>query len=96
MIGMWLERYNIVVPTSVNPRWELESVGYYLPSWVEVSIMLGALAGFTLLYMIATKFIPIVSIWELKEGREDSVREVSERVATYLPDAPVAAGGVHG
>jgi molybdopterin-containing oxidoreductase family membrane subunit len=93
MIGMWLERYNIVVPTSVNPRWELESVGYYLPSWVEISIMLGALAGFTLLYMIATKFIPIVSIWELKEGREMSVREVSERVAQYLPNAPAPAGG---
>jgi molybdopterin-containing oxidoreductase family membrane subunit len=93
IVGMWLERYNIVVPTSVNPRWELESLGYYLPSWVEVSIMLGALAGFVLLYMIATKFIPIVSIWELQEGREDSVREVSERVAQYLPHTPVPAGG---
>ena len=96
MIGMWLERYNIVVPTSVNPRWELESVGYYMPSWVEISIMLGAFAGFTLLYMIATKFVPIVSIWELKEGREESVHEVSKRVATYLPDTPVPAGGMHG
>jgi hypothetical protein len=25
VVGMWLERYNIVVPTSVNPIWELES-----------------------------------------------------------------------
>ena len=93
IIGMWLERYNIVVPTSVNPRWELESVGTYLPSWVEMSIMLGALAGFTLLYMVATKFIPIVSIWELKEGHEQSVREVAERVAGYLPNAPTPAEG---
>jgi molybdopterin-containing oxidoreductase family membrane subunit len=84
MIGMWLERFNIVVPTSVNPRWEIESIGHYLPSWVELSIMGATFSGFILLYMLATKFIPIVSIWEIKEG-EQSVQDVAERVAEYLP-----------
>ncbi len=94
MIGMWLERFNIVVPTSVNPRWEVETIGHYLPSWVEMSIMAATFSGFILLYMFATKFVPIVSIWEIKEGREESVRQVSDRVAGYLPDTPpaVAAG----
>ena len=90
MIGMWLERFNIVVPTSVNPRWEIESIGRYVPSWVELSIMAATFSGFILLYMIATKFIPIVSIWEIKEGREQSVQEVAERVAEYLPDSAMA------
>lgn len=89
VIGMWLERFNIVVPTSVNPRWELESLGAYMPSWVELSIMAATFAGFILLYMVATKFFPIVSIWEIREGREQSVRDVAERVAGYLP-SPVA------
>lgn len=89
IIGMWLERFNIVVPTSVNPRWELESIGHYLPSWIELSIMAATFSGFVLLYMLATKFIPIVSIWEIKEGREESVREVGDRVASYLPDTPL-------
>jgi molybdopterin-containing oxidoreductase family membrane subunit len=82
VIGMWLERYNIVVPTSVNPRWEVESIGHYLPSWIELSIMSATFSGFVLLYMVATKFVPIVSIWEIKEGRE-AVQEVAERVARY-------------
>ena len=86
MIGMWLERFNIVVPTSVNPRWEIEAIGRYLPSWIELSIMAATFSGFILLYMVATKFFPIISLWEIEEGREDSVREVSERVAGYLPD----------
>lgn len=86
MIGMWLERFNIVVPTSVNPRWEIESIGHYLPSWVELSIMAATFSGFILLYMLATKFVPIVSIWEIKEGREHSVRQVADRVAEYLPE----------
>jgi molybdopterin-containing oxidoreductase family membrane subunit len=95
MIGMWLERFNIVVPTSVNPRWEVESIGHYLPSWVELSIMAATFSGFILLYMVATKFVPIVSIWEMKEGRELSVQEVSERVSGYLPETAVTgASGV--
>jgi molybdopterin-containing oxidoreductase family membrane subunit len=85
LIGMWLERFNIVVPTSVNARWELESIGHYLPSWVEMSIMAATFSGFILLYMVATKFFPIVSIWEIKEGKEKSVQEVAQRVAGYLP-----------
>jgi molybdopterin-containing oxidoreductase family membrane subunit len=85
VIGMWLERFNIVVPTSVNPRLELYHPGYYMPSWVELGIMAGTFSGFILLYMIATKFFPMVSIWELREGKE-SLAELSHRVSGYLPD----------
>jgi molybdopterin-containing oxidoreductase family membrane subunit len=95
VIGMWLERFNIVVPTSVNPRWEMESLGHYsyLPSLVELSILAATFAGFVLLYMVATKFFPIVSVWEIKEGREQSVREVADRVGGYLPEPIAPAGG---
>ena len=92
LIGMWLERFNIVVPTSVNARWEFESIGHYLPSWVELSIMSATFSGFILVYMVATKFFPIVSIWEIKEGRERSVQDVSQRVAGYLPPEHVTVG----
>jgi molybdopterin-containing oxidoreductase family membrane subunit len=85
VIGMWLERYNIVVPTSLHPRIGT-SPASYLPSLIELSIMAGTLCGFVLVYMVATKFFPIISIWEIQEGREKSVHEVSERVAAYLPD----------
>lgn len=85
VLGMWLERYNIVVPTSQHPRMEM-SIAAYLPSGVELSIMAATFAGFILVYMIATKFFPIVSLWEIQEGRELSVKDVSERVASYLPD----------
>jgi molybdopterin-containing oxidoreductase family membrane subunit len=90
VLGMWLERYNIVVPTSQHPRMEM-SLTHYLPSWIELSIMAGTFAGFILVYMVATKFFPIISMWEIQEGREESVRDVSERVAGYLPDKMEAA-----
>jgi molybdopterin-containing oxidoreductase family membrane subunit len=85
VIGMWLERFNIVVPTSLHPRGDMAAL-HYFPSWVELSIMAGTLSGFILVYMVATKFFPIISIWEIQEGREKSIEEVSERVAAYLPD----------
>jgi molybdopterin-containing oxidoreductase family membrane subunit len=85
VVGMWLERFNIVVPTSVHPRVAMASARYW-PSWVELSIMAGTFSGFVLIYMLATKFFPIISLWEIREGREEAVHEVAARVASYLPD----------
>jgi molybdopterin-containing oxidoreductase family membrane subunit len=85
VVGMWLERFNIVVPTSVNPRLDLYPPAHYTPSWVELGIMAGTFSGFILLYMIASKFFPMVSIWELREGKE-SLIELEHRVSGYLPD----------
>ena len=84
IIGMWLERFVIVVPTLTNPRVPSEAV-IYSPTWVEWSILAGCLSFFILLYMIFTKIFPIVSIWEVREGREKSMAEVQERIKTYLP-----------
>jgi len=84
IIGMWLERFVIVVPTLTNPRLPNEAV-IYSPTWVEWSILAGCLSFFILLYMIFTKIFPIVSIWEVREGREKSMAEVQERIKTYLP-----------
>lgn len=91
LVGMWLERYLIVVPTLANPRLPYER-GFYLPTWVEWSITAGAFAFFMLLYMVFTKVFPIVSIWEIREGREVGLREAQERMLGYLPGpgAPLA------
>jgi hypothetical protein len=46
----------------------------------------GATSTFILGFILFAKFFPIISIWEVREGRAVSVEEVSERVKTYLPD----------
>ncbi|MBI5015373.1 MAG: polysulfide reductase NrfD [Deltaproteobacteria bacterium] len=83
-IGMWLERYLIVVPTLANPRLPYER-GTYSGTWVEWSIFAGCFAGFILCYALFTKFFPIVSIWEVREGREFAVHEVEGRIREALP-----------
>jgi len=86
-LGMWLERFLIVVPSLSNPRLPLTAAAY-APTWVEWSLFAAFVAVFILLYAIFTKLFPIVSIWEIREGREMSVKEVAERVASYLPGTP--------
>lgn len=85
VVGMWLERFIIVVPSLSQPRL-LPSQVLYHPTWVELFVTLGFFATFILLYVLFTKLFPIVSVWEIQEGREKSVTEVTERVRTYLPE----------
>jgi molybdopterin-containing oxidoreductase family membrane subunit len=66
VIGMWLERYLIIVPTLTRPRLPY-GIGAYTPTWVEWAIMAASTAAIILLYTLFIKFFPIVSVWELEE-----------------------------
>jgi len=66
-IGMFTERFLIVVPPlahrNVPFMW-----GTYAPTWVELSITAAAFAGFGLLYVLFSRFMPIVAISDVHEG----------------------------
>jgi Ni/Fe-hydrogenase subunit HybB-like protein len=89
-IGMWLERFTIVVPSLSNPRAAIHTF-LYIPSWVEWSLMAGCFAAFALLYMGFSKLFPLISIWELQEaeleGQDDRGRQA------LRPHVVVPAGG---
>jgi molybdopterin-containing oxidoreductase family membrane subunit len=87
-IGMWLERFLIVVPSLSRPRLPLGGVSYSV-SWVEWSLLASFVAMFIFLYAVFTKLFPIISIWEIQEGRDHSVKEVTERVESYLDTQPM-------
>jgi Ni/Fe-hydrogenase subunit HybB-like protein len=64
-IGMWLERYIVILPTEAYPRVAYElNQGFYFPSFVEISITAASFAGMALMYMIFTKLFPMIPIWE--------------------------------
>jgi len=84
-VGMWLERFIIVVPTLSNPRLPFGE-GIYFPTWVEWGELAGSFALFALFFVLFTKLFPVISIWEIREGREVGLKEVEERLLTYLPD----------
>lgn len=66
LIGMWLERFLIVVPTLSKPALPA-AWGDYAPSWVELSITGGTFAAMALLYLLFVKVFPIIAIWEYDE-----------------------------
>jgi molybdopterin-containing oxidoreductase family membrane subunit len=89
VVGMWLERLIIVVPSLANPRLPYPT-GIYVPTLTEWSLFAGGVAVFILGFVLFAKFFPLISVWEIREGRETSVKEVAERLHSYLPDAPPA------
>ena len=72
LIGMWLERYLIIIPTLSEPRLPYER-GAYMPSWVEWSMMAGLSAGFILAIVLFSKFFPVISIWEMEKEKKEKI-----------------------
>jgi molybdopterin-containing oxidoreductase family membrane subunit len=67
VVAMWLERWNIIVPTLTHPR--LVAYGQYWPTMTEVGLSVGSVAIFVFMFLLFFKFFPAVSIWEVAEGR---------------------------
>lgn len=74
VIGAWVKRYVIVVPTLMHPFLPVQGVpeswSHYFPNWVEFSVTFGAVAGILLFITIFSKLFPIGSIWEVQEGEK--------------------------
>ena len=65
LIGMWLERYLIIVPSLSFGRLPA-TWGHYAPTWVEISITAATFATMGMLYLLFSKLFPIVSVWEFE------------------------------
>jgi len=77
LVGMWLERWNIIIPTLTHPY--LVDFSTYTPTITEISITAASLALFILLFVLFFKLFPVISIWEVAEGRviEEEINNVS-------------------
>jgi molybdopterin-containing oxidoreductase family membrane subunit len=76
LVGMWLERFLIIIPTLTRPRLPADlpfTVGVYSPTGVEWKIMAASAATIVLMYLLFMKLFPIVPVWEIREEREAEV-----------------------
>jgi Ni/Fe-hydrogenase subunit HybB-like protein len=81
LLGMWLERYLIIVP-SLGHKYLPYSFGTYSPQPVEIVITTATFAAMILLYALFSKVVPIISMWEMK-------------AADHLPPKASSAPGEH-
>jgi molybdopterin-containing oxidoreductase family membrane subunit len=71
VVGMWLERFLIVVP-SLQRKFLPYSWGSYRPTWVEITLMASGFGLMALLYLVFSKLVPMIAIWELKVGMQEA------------------------
>jgi Ni/Fe-hydrogenase subunit HybB-like protein len=69
-VGMWTERFVIIV-SSLSHDHSVASWGrLYWPSWVEWSVAAGSLGFFLLLFLLFIRHLPAIPMWEVKHEWE--------------------------
>jgi molybdopterin-containing oxidoreductase family membrane subunit len=84
-VGMWLERYVIIPETLTINRmpftWRI-----YVPH-IEIVLTIGNFALFFLLYLLASRMIPLIPVWEVQEGQESHMlRKIGKAKISTVSD----------
>jgi len=74
LIGMWFERFNIIVP-GLGHDFYPYTWGIYWPTVTDTMIVIGSFAWFFILFLGFIKVMPSVSIVEVKETLPHPVKE---------------------
>ncbi|MGI8842231.1 MAG: NrfD/PsrC family molybdoenzyme membrane anchor subunit, partial [Gemmatimonadaceae bacterium] len=95
-IGMWFERFVIVVP-SLSHEFEPWQWTNYSPAWVDWAILLGSFGWFSMWFLLFIKQLPVIAIAEVKEiipppvkrphPHEDHIDHAGRHL-DYEPDTP--------
>ena len=64
-VGMWLERFVIVI-TSLHRDFLPSSWGMYYPTWVDWALYVGSLGLFFTLLFFFIRLLPMISIFEMR------------------------------
>ncbi len=67
-IGMWLERFLIIVPGLAQKQVMNFTYFTYAPSVVEVVIVMGTFALVCMLMLLFAKVFPLIPLYDIKEG----------------------------
>ena len=78
-VGMWLERFVIVI-TSLHADYLPSSWGMYYPTIWDIMTFIGTLGLFVTLLFLFIRFLPVISIFEMR---------------TLVPEAELNEGGHH-
>ena len=65
---MYFERY-LIIPGTLGRNYLPFDWGVYIPHLPETLITIGAFALVAFLYLIYSRFIPLIPVWEVLEGQ---------------------------
>jgi len=87
-IGMWYERFNIVV-TSLSHNYIPANWASYSPTIIEIGLFVGTLGMFTAGCLLFFRYIPMIAVSEVKSvakhDREQDLTQFLSHEPTYVP-----------
>jgi molybdopterin-containing oxidoreductase family membrane subunit len=96
VVQAWVKRFLIIVPVLEHPFLSVGNTALtgalYRPTWVELAITAGAMAGFLLVYFLLSRMFPIVSVWEtlhdekVEEPARGSAHALKQPATTSSPE----------
>jgi molybdopterin-containing oxidoreductase family membrane subunit len=98
VVGAWVKRYLIVVPTLLHPFMPIQEVpgswSTYFPNYVEFSVTAGCLAGIFFVITIFSKLFPMMAVWEVEEGIViEHYKQIAIEIRTKSQDNEVKYNG---
>ena len=67
-VGMWIERFLIIVPGLMRKQPMIFNWGSYHPSIIEILMVAMTFAWVVIGMLIFTKLFPLIPMFEIKEG----------------------------
>ncbi len=93
-IGMWFERFVIVVP-SLSHEFEPWQWTSYAPTWVDFAILLGSFGWFFMWFLLFVRQLPVIAISEVKEIVPPRVRHAHVHTPEDAEDFEPQTGRAH-
>jgi len=92
-VGMWSERLWIII-TSLARDFLPHNWGGYLPTWVELTILVGSFSFFFLGFLVLAKFFPAAPISDIKTDIEEDHEKRRYARRSYVKPASLRTGVV--
>ncbi|MBI4392921.1 MAG: polysulfide reductase NrfD [Euryarchaeota archaeon] len=90
-VALLIKRFIIVVPSMQVPLIPGDAVATYSPTWVEWALIGGSFAAFGLIFLVASKLVPMVSIWEVSEGDKAHAKDAPAAPEARTPSPEAVA-----
>ena len=83
VLGLWLNRYLIVIPTLENPYLPIQDTRpefiYYSSTWIEWSLSFAGIAAFLLFFSLLIKFVPIIPMQGIIDAERKEEKEFNKK-----------------
>jgi Ni/Fe-hydrogenase subunit HybB-like protein len=84
-MGMYIERF-LIVPGMISRNRFPFSWDVYYPR-IELVISVGSLSLFLLLYLLASRLIPLIPVWEVQEGQlAHTLRRIGKKIVPSVSE----------